>query len=114
MKQEELMAKLSFGAGERVCFFGRSSRLDEFVESVMMEQSHGITGELLCDVEEPCAHTGKHDPTECRENIPGKVCVTCISSFQLHNRCVHTCGGVGPMCPMKKGPPELKSVLCVL
>lgn len=106
------MAKLSFGAGER--FFGRSNRLDEFVESVMMEQSHGITGELLCDVEEPRAHNGKHDSTECRENIQGTVCVTCISSFQLHNRCVHTCGGVGPMCPMKKGPPELKSVLCVL
>lgn len=32
----ELTAKLSFGAGE--LFFGRGDRLDEFVESVMMEQ----------------------------------------------------------------------------
>lgn len=41
--------------------------------------------------------------------IPGRA----KSSFQLHNPCVHTYGGVGPMCLMKKGP-ELKSVLCVL
>lgn len=44
---------------------------------------------------------------KCR--IPGRA----KSSFQLHNQCVHTYAGVGPMCLTKKSP-ELKSVLCVL
>lgn len=46
-------------------------------------------------------------------NLPCWIPGTAKSSFQLHNQCVHTCGGEGPMCLLKKGL-ELKSVLCVL
>lgn len=59
----------------------RQTWWEKSVESMMIEQPFGMKWQLQCDDVTRRVHNGKH---ECRQNIRGKVCVTCISWNTRH------------------------------